>query len=67
MEAGIWTTPAVLNRAYEAFRRISTNGHITIAEARDALDASRRYAHAFLVRLAEDGRVENRDGEWRIL
>lgn len=67
LEAGIWSTPTVLDRAYGALRRVSPSGDVTIADARDALATSRRYAHAFLVRLATEARAENEDGEWRIL
>lgn len=67
MENDIWTTPVVLDRAYEELKQVSNRGKVTIAEARTALDASRRYAHAFMVRLAEEGRAEPGAGEWQLI
>ena len=67
MENGIWTTPDVLNRAHRTLRTAAKEGMLTIAVARTALDASRRYAHAFLLRLTDEGRAVPQNGEWQIL
>lgn len=67
MENGLWTTPELLDRAHRELKRGARNGTVTIADARTLLEASRRYAHAFLLHLAQDGRAEPGNGDWRLL
>ena len=62
----IWLTREGLDAVAATIARAHGNGEFTVADARTALDTSRRFAFAFLEGLESEGRAAVVEGRWRL-
>lgn len=61
---GFWMTPARVEEAFERFASLPQP--FAVSQARDALEASRRVAHALLLHLQREFRATVEEDGWRV-